>query len=250
MVEEKIKIKKKKWVEIIAPKIFKETSLGEISLVEANLAVGRTIKANLMGLTGNFKSQNTEIGLKIVSIQDGKANTEMISYTLVPSSIRRLVRRGKEKIDYTFSCSTSDGKKVKIKVFLITRFAVKKSVLTALRKSTEQILVEELKKIKFDNFIDGLVSKKITRELSKLLAKIYPLKICEIREVKVLSAKGEVKVEEKPKEEVKKEPKETPKEDKPKENKKEELKKEEKVEETPIEEKTLEKKEEVKTITT
>jgi small subunit ribosomal protein S3Ae len=225
MVDDKTKIKKKKWVTILAPKVFNKNPVGDISLVDPSLAVGRTLKVNLMTLTGDFKKQNTEIGLKIVGMEDGKALTEMISYKLIPSSMRRLVRRGKEKVDYVFDCITSDNKKVTVKIFLITRFDVNKSVLTALRKSIKQILVTEVKKMTYDNFIGGLISKNIQRELSKMLVKIYPLKITEIREANVKGiVKGEIKVEEKVEEPKKEE--ESKSEDKPKEEKKVEAKKE------------------------
>ena len=76
MVKEKIK--KKKWVKIIAPKLFNEKHLGEISLVDPMLVIGRKIKVNLMEITNDMKKQNTEIGFKVAKLQDDKTKTKSV----------------------------------------------------------------------------------------------------------------------------------------------------------------------------
>ncbi|HLC95750.1 MAG TPA: hypothetical protein VJH97_00300 [Candidatus Nanoarchaeia archaeon] len=193
MVEDKTKIKKKKWVDIIAPKAFNNASVGQVTVEESGTVVGRTVTANLMSLTGDFKRQNTEIILKITSLADGKAITEFQGYKVVPSSMRRLVRRGKEKIESTFSVVSLEGQTLIIKLFIITRFATKRSVLASLRKTTELALRREVAKCSLEKLIEELLSRNLQKTLSKEITKIYPCKILEIKELRVKGAAAPVK---------------------------------------------------------
>ncbi|MFH2027682.1 MAG: hypothetical protein ABIJ08_00955, partial [Nanoarchaeota archaeon] len=189
MAKDKTKVKKKKWVQIIAPKSFREQLIGEVTLVDTKDAIGRTVKVNLMELTSDMKKQNTEIGFKIIKIQEGKALTEPINYSVSGSSIKRFVRRGKEKIDHSFDCETSDKRSVKVKPILITRFNVKKSVQTAIRKAAQEILTREIKKINKDTLFMYLVTNKLQKSLNDEISKIYPLKRAEIKQVIVKEIK-------------------------------------------------------------
>ena len=233
MAKEKTKIKKKKWIPIVAPKLFKEAELGETTVAESELVIGKTIKATLMDLIGDIKKQNTVISFKVTEVKENKALTEIVGYKIALSSIRRLVRRGKDKVDNSFICITADNKKVNLKPFLVTRFKVNKSVINAINRSTLLFLTKEVKKMKYEELINALMSNKLTGSLRSTLAKIYPLKVCLIRGADI---KGIVKVSEEPKEEKKVEEKkvekpkiekkETPKEEAPKEPKQEEKTKE------------------------
>jgi len=222
MAKEKTKIKKKKWIPIVAPKIFKEAELGETTVSESDLVLGKTIKATLMDLIGDIKKQNTEISFKVKEIKENKALTEIVGYKIALSSIRRLVRRGKDKVDNSFICITADNKKVNIKPFLVTRFKVKKSVINAINKLAVSFLSKQIKTMKYEDLISALISNKLTGSLRSAMAKIYPLKVCLIRGADL---KGTVKATEEVKEE---EPKVEEKEVKKEEQKAEEKSNEEK----------------------
>jgi small subunit ribosomal protein S3Ae len=133
----KIKGKKKRWFPIIAPKIFRQQVLGELLLYEPHTAAGRCIKANLTSLTGDMKGQNVNLQFVITSIGEGKLYTEIVGYDVAPTSIKRMVRRRSSKISLSFLIETEDNKKARIKPILLTRGAVKQSVLTKLRKEAE-----------------------------------------------------------------------------------------------------------------
>ncbi|MFH1642332.1 MAG: hypothetical protein ABIC04_05545 [Nanoarchaeota archaeon] len=180
------KVKKKKWIEVIAPKMFNEQVVGETYLVDANHAVGRTIKINLMDLSSDARRQNTEMEFKIVQIREGKALTVPLSYKMASSSIRRMVRRDKEKIEDSLVCLTADNMEVRIKLFIITRFAVKNSVLSAVRKLAQTNIKAEVKKIKFIELLQTVVSGKLQKSIMVALGKIYPLKVFLIKEVKII----------------------------------------------------------------
>lgn len=231
MVEEKAvkttKVKKKRWVQILAPVLFRNELIGEIPTSEPKSLIGRTVTVNLMTLTRDMKKQNTSIKLVITNIKGEKTITEFYGYYLNPTSIKRLVRRGKEKIDISSICKTSDNKKIRIMPLIIPFTKVKSSVAAAFRKSAIDYLTSYAAKTTFENMIKDLLTSKLQRELKGVLKKIYPIRILEIAklhietEKKPFEKKIEIKVEE-----TKEEPEE--KEGTPEEEKQEEKKPKEK----------------------
>lgn len=241
MAEEKAtKIKKKRWYQVVGPRMFRENILGETLVNDPQLMLNKILKVNLMNLTHEVKRQNVNIKFQINEVKENQAIADVIGYEIIPATIRRFVRRGKKRIDMSFLCETSDKKKVRIKPVAITKKTMKSSVSAAIRKSITDYLVNSIKKMNYNNLVTSLVSHKLQSSLRNHLRKIYPLRICEIREMNIVK---EVAPEEKAKEFVK--PKQVEKEEMPKEIKKEEVKEEIK-EEKPKEVKKEEKKEEVK----
>ena len=140
------KVRKKQWFQIVAPKLFHNQPVGEIYLYDAADALGRYVNVNLMNLTRDFKRQNINIKLVINRVSDNKAFTDVAGYKMIPASIKRMVRRGKNKIEMSLVAETADKKKVRIKPILITRNLVKSSVSLGLRKKVEELVLRILKK--------------------------------------------------------------------------------------------------------
>ncbi len=219
MAEEKAKkekrIKKKKWIQVLAPASFKKEIIGEIYAFETQSLIGRALTVNLMSLTRDMKQQNKNLKFVITGIEGDRAITELFGYYLTLASIRRLVRRGKKRIDLSFTCMTSDKKKVRMKALFIPNVKVKGSISSSLRKSAIASLSEHLSKLTFENAIRELMNYGLQRSLKSDLKKIYPIRILDIsalyieREKKPVEEKIEkVKVEEKaPEKEEKKEEK-------------------------------------------
>lgn len=238
------KTKKKKFVKIIAPRQFHEQVIGESLVADPRLLVGRKIKINMMSLTDDPKNQNIQINFLINNLKGESVSTEIIGYTLLPAFVRRLVRKDKKRIDDCFIAKTNDNKKIILKTFLLTLNKTTKPVLKALRKQTQEILSSNASKKSYDELVKEIFLHKLQNETRKKLAKIYPLKQCEIRDMQLVFEKTykeetpkqkEVKVEKPAKKEEptekEKEPKkeekaqEEPKtevKEKPKEDKKEE----------------------------
>jgi len=250
MAEEKAaKIKRKKWVQIIAPELLRNEVIGEIPVIEPNSLIGRIVTTNLMNITRDIKKQNTSLKLIITNIKGGKAVTDFYGYYLNANSIKRLVRRGKEKIGISIICKTSDNKKIRIMPLIIPHQKVKNSIATSYRKDAKNYLASYIAKTTLSNIIKDLIMNKLQRDLKGALKKIYPVRILEIAKVHIETEKkpgAELKIEE-PKEEIKEEKAEEKKEE-PKAEVKEEVKeeKQEKTEEEKAEEEKPENKVEVK----
>jgi small subunit ribosomal protein S3Ae len=190
------KIKKKIFAKIIAPKIFQELVIGESPVTDARLLLGRKMKLNLMGISGDPKDQNAQIKLEINSLKGADSvGAEILGYTLLPAFVRRLVRKEKCRVDDCFNVVTSDGKNVIIKPFLLTINIVPNSVLTSLRKKAAELIRAEALKFTYENFLLEIMNHKLQEKVRKDLNKVYPLKQCEIRDFQLV-------VEKKKKEEV------------------------------------------------
>jgi small subunit ribosomal protein S3Ae len=182
---------KKTWFQITAPALFNKQTIGEMPLVEASKAMGRTVPVNLMNLTGDMRKQNINVIFEINNVTGSRLYTELVGYKMVASSIKRMVRRGKRKVDYSFTAKTSDGYKLKIKVIMVTLGLTYLSSLTGLRKACEEEVSKLLGKMKYEKFVDELVNHKVQTIVKKLVSKVYPLRMFEIRDMKVLKKGAE-----------------------------------------------------------
>lgn len=182
MAQEQVtKIKKKQWFPIIAPKQFDNVVLGETLVYEPGAMLGKTLSHSLMNLINDMKRQNINIHFKIVEVDNGKAKTSIIGYEIIPSSVKRFVRRSSEKMDVSFACETADNVFIRVKPLVITKSDVKGSVAAKLRNSIVSFLAGTIKKMPYDEFIGDLISHKLQALMRENLSKIYPLKVCEIR---------------------------------------------------------------------
>src|SRR3989338_1130721 len=138
---------KKQWVRLIAPKLFNEQVLGETPVSEPKEVRGRKLQINLMVFTNDPKTQNVNVAFIAKEAKQGVAETEIVSYSMVPSVIKRIVRRGGRRIDDSFSCLTADKISIRIKPLAITRHIVKGSVSAALGKQLKKSITEEAAKL-------------------------------------------------------------------------------------------------------
>ncbi|MBD3314011.1 hypothetical protein GF345_06215 [Candidatus Woesearchaeota archaeon] len=173
--------KKKRWHKIIAPKMFNEQLLGETPALEPGMAKDRTVTVNLMHLTRDMKKQNINMTFEVSRVMGDTAYTSVKKFELIPSSIKRFVRRGRQRVDDSFLCLTADNKKVRVKPLIITRNNVTGSVSTALRKKAKEYLVVRIKKNPSDKLLQDTVNHRIQKDLKDILSKTYPLRTCEIR---------------------------------------------------------------------
>jgi ribosomal protein S3AE len=180
------KIMRKEWFQILAPRIFNNAYLGETHVFESRQMMGKGLTANLMNLTNDSKRQNININFEVIDVQNDKGITNIVGYFMVPSSVKRLIRRNIERIDMSFSCKTSDNKDLRVKPLMITRSATTGSVVAKIRKTARDFLVKHIANSTYDGLISNLVNHNIQSTLRKDLSKIYPLRICEIRSMELI----------------------------------------------------------------
>ena len=186
MVKKKVVAKKKKWVKILAPKIFNNNQIGESLVTEPEVLVGRCIDVSLMVVIGDPQKQNIHVKFKITRIDNGVAHTELLAYRLMPTAAKRLMRRNKDKIDDSFVLETSDKKIVRIKPIVVLRNKTTGSVLTAMRMLVRAHLARKISKIPAEKLFTEIIGKQLQREAQKILRRLYPVGICEIRSLELI----------------------------------------------------------------
>jgi small subunit ribosomal protein S3Ae len=175
------KARKKKWFSIVADKLFENAPLGESLLYSADQLNGRVISANLMTLTNDIKAQNVNVKFKINEISGDQAIGSIVSYELMPSSIRRMVRKNVERIDASFVAKTKDEKLVRIKPLLVTKTKTSVNKARLLRRQSIEYIVSQINHSTYEDFARLVLGRGIQTHLRGYLKKSFPLKACEIR---------------------------------------------------------------------
>lgn len=181
-------IKKKRWVQIVAPPLFNSQVLGESYVGEPEELVGRKVSVSLMTLTGDPHKQNTAVSFIITGVDNGRVVSEMVGYKLSPAAVKRLMRRRKSKVDDSFIVQTADKKAVRIKAVIVTRSRTTNSVLTAINKLERAYVAKAVSQLSFDDLIREVVGKKVQHGLSQLLKRLHPVGVCEIRHIEFIPA--------------------------------------------------------------
>lgn len=181
-----IKKGKKKWAPIYAPAIFGEVLLGESYVFETTDLQGKYLTANLSTITKNMRKQTANVQFKVVKIEEGKGKTEIIGYSMVISALKRLVRRGRDKIADSFICKTNDKKIVRVKPLLITGNYTTKMIQSACRLETRRVVREFAVANTVEAIIQSIVDGKLQKIIKDALRKIYPIKSIDIRMAKLV----------------------------------------------------------------
>jgi len=176
--------KRKKFFNVEIPLIRKETQLQGFDI--ENLQ-GRYIKYDL---TRVLRGKNL-ILKSIVQIKKETATAIPQEIKLMPSYLKRMVRKGTNYIEDSFSAETKDAQ-VRIKPFLVTRRKVSRAIRKALREKAKEEIINYIETKKTDEIFQEILKNILKKIISLKLKKIYPLSLCEIRVLK-----GEKRLKEK-----------------------------------------------------
>lgn len=133
----------------------------------------------LLDLTRHLKGKVSEAKYSIFE-DKGKLKGKIISFRLIPSYIRRLTRKNTSYTEDSFVVNLTDVK-LRIKPLFITRKKVHRSVLKAIRQEAKAFIVEYMKGKTRKQMFEDVINYTMQRELLKVLKKIYPLTVCDIR---------------------------------------------------------------------
>jgi ribosomal protein S3AE len=175
--------KKKRFFEVEMPLIKKETQLLAFKPEELQ---GRIIKYDL---TRMLKGKNSLLDLDVYMKEDKLTSTPR-KLTLLPTYIRRMIRKNTDPVETSFKLECKDAE-LTIKPFLVTRRKVSRKVKQALRENIEKEIKEDCKNKKYEYIFDDIIKNKLQKEMSLKLKRVYPLSLCEIRMIIVDSKKEE-----------------------------------------------------------
>ncbi|MBT3404995.1 hypothetical protein HN832_05135 [archaeon] len=169
--------RKKKFFKVEIPIISKETDLQAFEIEELK---GKHIKYDLTRLQ---RGKSIILQAKI-EVQDNTATAVPKKLTILPYFMKRLVRKGTNYVEDSFSTESKDFQ-IKIKPFLVTRRKVSRAVRKALRNKAKEELINEIKTKTANEVFEEILKNNLQKKLSLVLKKIYPLSSCEIRRIKV-----------------------------------------------------------------
>lgn len=169
--------RKKKFFDVEIPLIKKETQLLAFDIKELD---GRFIKYDL---TRILKGKGLLLQLQI-KIEKESATTIPKKTELMPYFIRRVMRKGTNYVEDSFSANCKDVQ-LRIKPFLITRRKVSRAIRKALRNKAREELINYVKNKNAEAIFSEILKNQLQKPLSLKLKKIYPLSFCDIRVLKV-----------------------------------------------------------------
>ena len=190
-----VQVKKKRWVPILAPKMFNEISMGDTYITEPAEAVGRAISVSVMTLTGEPGKQYISAGFVITDAAGEKLHTAIRSYKILPSALRKLVRRNKDKFEDSFACMTADKQIMRMKPFVVTRNKTTGSVMAALRKATRDRVAQLVAPLTAEQLFGEIIGGKLQKAVFDTIRKTYPIGAVEFRWVRMLPADSKVAIQ-------------------------------------------------------
>lgn len=186
VVKSKVKkIKRKFPVEIKAPEVFNNISLGKTSTTDLKLFIGKTVKMNLMYITKSVKNQNVRMLFKVIDVDSGVAKTEVKSYEQIAYYLKRFIKAGSDLVEDSFVCKSKDGKNVRVKSFVVTKKSTSSMILSDLRSKIEELVSSDVSKFTAEEYIHNVAMGKVQLGYRNELKKISPLKAFEFRKVVV-----------------------------------------------------------------
>lgn len=188
IVKKKIPLTKKKklWFQIAAPAIFGNAIIGESVVEDVKCLIGKKLHLSLMTLTGDMKKQHISITFNVDKIANNIGQTIPVGYQVAPASIKRLVRRGRNRVDDSFVCQTKDGVRVCVKPFLLTAFETHNSTIADIRRMVVAYIATYASKYDYNIFFKDIVSGKLQGRIRDAVSHIYPIRISEIRMLQVV----------------------------------------------------------------
>jgi len=84
---------KKKWYQIVAPKMFDEKPLAETLAAEPEQLIGRTIEVSLMNLTKDYSRFYMKMLFQVERVEGDIAYTKFVGHDVMRDRIYRMVQR-------------------------------------------------------------------------------------------------------------------------------------------------------------
>ncbi len=182
-VKKSSKAVKKKWVKILAPAVLREALVGETFISDPEIMINKKMNVGLGTITGEPQKQHTHVNLIIKSYDDGIYKTDLTGYCILPSAVKKMVRRNRSRIDDSFIVMTKDQKYIRVKPVIITRNKAQCSIQTALRKKARLELAKAFSQKEFNTIVGELLGKRFQYSVARLLSKIFPVGLFEIRQI-------------------------------------------------------------------
>lgn len=186
----------KDWYTILTSEEFDRTELGKTPADEPENLEGRTIETTLGDITNDLSENNIKVRFQVDDVGSDSVYTRFIGHELTRDYVRSLVRRGTSKIDDNFVVRTSDDYRIRVQSVSFTAKKADDSQVKKIRRIMNAMVEESGENHTFEEFIDAMVSGRLSSAIYNTAKEIYPLRRVEIQKSKVEATPEEVYEEE------------------------------------------------------
>ncbi|MBD3205411.1 30S ribosomal protein S3ae [Candidatus Bathyarchaeota archaeon] len=180
------KWRRKEWYDIILPRYFGETKVGETPSDDPDKVMGRVFETTLAAITGDFSQEYIKMYFQVNEIEGHVARTVFKGHEYLRDYLRSLVRRRSTKIDGLFRVQTPDGYRVKVVVTAMTQTRIQTSKELKIRRIMENIVKEKAETLTFDQLAHEMVLGKLASDVYNEAKNITALRHVGVRKSELL----------------------------------------------------------------
>jgi small subunit ribosomal protein S3Ae len=181
------KWRRKEWYDIILPRYFGETKVGETPCEGPDKVMGRVFETTLAAITGDFSQEYMKMYFQVNEVEGHTARTVFKGHEYLRDYLRSLVRRRSTKVDGYFRVYTKDGYRLKLIVTAMTQTRIKTSDEKAIRKIMEDIVAEKTQTLTFDQLAHEMVLGKLASDVYNLAKNVTGLRHVGVRKSELLA---------------------------------------------------------------
>jgi small subunit ribosomal protein S3Ae len=181
------KWRRKEWFDIILPRYFGETKVGETPSDAPEKIMGRIFETTLASITGDFSQEYMKMYFQVNELEGHTARTVFKGHEYLRDYLRSLVRRRSTKVDGFFRVFTKDGFRIKIVVTAITQKRIKSSLEHTIRKIMEGIVEEKADTLTFDQIAHEMVLGKLASDVYNKAKNVTALRHVGVRKSELIS---------------------------------------------------------------
>lgn len=177
----------KEWYDIILPKYFGETKVGETPSDDPEKVMGRVFETTLATITGDFSQEYMKMYFQVDELEGHIARTVFKGHEYLRDYLRSLVRRRSTKIDGFYRIYTTDGYRVKVVVTAMTQKRIKTSQEQIIRKIMREIVEEKAATLSYDQLAHEMVLGKLASDIYNKAKNVTPLRHVGVRKSELLA---------------------------------------------------------------
>jgi len=185
------KWKEKSWYEVTAASYIVDKSLGETPASEPEKLINRVIEMARLGVAEDiYYDINLKIRFRITSVEGNICRTEFDGHEIAKEQIRSQIRRNRSKVEAIQNVVTKDRARLRVSSIVITPIRCGASTQKVIRKAIEELVKTTARAQTFVEFAQNMINGTIAGEMKKIVGKIYPIVMVDIRKSKVLLLPG------------------------------------------------------------
>ncbi len=181
-IKAKPKVSKRKFPVRFKSPEFLNFDLGESNVTDLNNLIGKKVIYNLMFITKNAKHQNIMITFRVIDVSSGEAKTEVAQYEVTSNYLTRILKGG-TLVEDRFVVSTSDGREIIFKPFILTKGKVSRAVASAIRKRVRELVDSFSSKSSDEEIFKSAINGTLQSSIKADIKKIYPIKFLDFRKI-------------------------------------------------------------------